>query len=137
MASEQETNSAQVRRLIEEVWNQGRLEVADEVFAPDFKNLNPGPDEAPGTEGLKGHVRMDRQAFADYHVEIDGMVAEGDLVAVRQSWSGRHVGERRGFAPTGKVIRGTAVNFFRFADGRIVERWGLVDALGVMRQLSS
>jgi len=137
MASQEDFNRAQVHRLIDELWNQGRLEVADEVFAPDFKNLNPGPDEAPGTEGLKNHVRMDREAFADYHVKIDELVAEGDMVAVRQSWSGRHVGERRGFAPTGKVIRGTAVNFFRFAGGHIVERWGLVDALGVMRQLSS
>jgi len=137
MGDVQEHNKAQVRRLIDEMWNQGKLEVADEVFAPDFNNLNPGPDEEPGTAGLKGHVRLDREAFADYKVVIDEMVADGDLVVVRQSWSGKHVGLRRGFAPTGKVIRGSAVNFFRFADGRIVERWGIVDALGVMRQMAS
>ena len=136
MGATQERNKAQVRRLIDELWNHGRLAVADEIFALGFTNLNPGPDEEPGTEGLKGHVRLDRAAFADYRMEIEEIVADGDLVVVRLAWSGKHVGERRGFAPTGKVIRGSAVNFFRFDQGRIVERWGLVDALGVMRQLA-
>ncbi len=94
-----EQNRAIVRRLYEEVFNQGNLGTADELLAPDARS-HAGP--SPGPEGLKRHTSMLRAAFPDLHQSIEDVIAEGDKVVVRTTCTGTHVGEFMGIPPTGR-----------------------------------
>jgi len=114
-----------VRRLVEEVWNQGDLKAVDGIFAAGFVNHTPVPGEAPGVSGLLDHVSRERAVFAGFRMVIEDLVAEGDRVVARLSWKGVHAGSRRGEQPTGQEASGWAINIFRVGEGRIVERWGL------------
>ena len=78
-----------------------------------------------------------RAAFPDLEVTIGDVFGEDDLVAVRHSWRGTHRGEILGIAPTGKTVVVQAMNIFRLADGKIVERWGGPDLHGLLRQLGA
>jgi predicted ester cyclase len=74
-------------------------------------------------------------AFPDMHVTIDDMVAEGDKVAARVTWTGTHKGEIMGIPPTNKKVTFSLITISRIAGGKIVEDHGQFDALGLMRQL--
>jgi predicted ester cyclase len=87
---------------------------------------------------LKDFKQMESEwydAFPDLHVTIDDMVAEGDKVAIRITWTGTHKGEIMGIPPTNKEVTGSLIAIDRFAGGKIVEDNGQFDALGLMRQL--
>jgi hypothetical protein len=87
---------------------------------------------------LKDFKQMESEwydAFPDLHVTIDDMVAEGDKVAIRITWTGTHKGEIMGIPPTNKKVTGSLIAIDRFAGGKIVEDNGQFDALGLMRQL--
>jgi predicted ester cyclase len=118
-----EENKALVRRLVDEVINGGRLDLVEELFAPE----------------LVGPVRQAdssfRAAFPDWREEIVDLVAEGDKVAARFRCSGTFQGEFMGAAPNGRRQEVDEVYFLRVRDGRIVEYWGLEDNLTRLRQL--
>jgi predicted ester cyclase len=78
---------------------------------------------------------MFRQALPDWHSEVEELVAEGDLVVERFTASGTHRGELIGVQGTGKVLVLQGIQMFRVRDNRIVERWGRLDELGLLRQL--
>lgn len=126
-----------VRRYIEEVFNKGNLNVADEVLAPGFVDHNPMPGQASGIEGAIEFARDSRHSFPDLHVAIEQMVAEGDMVAVRSTIRGTHQGEYRGIPPTGKRVSWQAMAFFRVTNGKITERWSSQDHLGLLQQLGA
>ncbi len=128
-------NKAIMRRQIEEIWNQGRLEVADEVFhplavAPDAPQLPPGP------EGCKMVARMFRSAFPDFHMTIEDLIADGDMVSARFLQTGTHHGELFGIPPTGNRVAFEEIALIKIADGRIVASWFQTDMLGLMQQLT-
>ena len=131
-----EQNKASVRRLMEEVFNRGKTSLVDELFAPDFvehEELPPGIP--PGREAVKQLPAIFRSAFPDFKVTIDDVIAEGDKVAVRSTWSGTHKGEFMGIAPTGKSVSFGVFDIIRIAGGKFVEHWGQMDNLGMMQQL--
>ena len=131
-----EENKALIRRIVEELWNQGNLGLADELVAPDYVGHDPtSPDEHRGPEGLKQYVATSRSAFPDWHMRIEEQVAEGDLVATRWTATGTQKGEMAGIPPTGKRVRMPGTSIDRFSEGRLVETWDSYDALGVMQQL--
>ena len=78
---------------------------------------------------------MMRSAFPDLHLTIEDMIAEGDKVAMRSSWNGTHQGEFMGIPATGRRVTVSQIDISRIADGRMVEHWGQLDALGLMQQL--
>ncbi|MFQ5794614.1 MAG: ester cyclase [Candidatus Bipolaricaulia bacterium] len=130
-----EENKAIMRRMIEELWNQGNMDVADELFAPDHTSPS-APDLPPGSEGVKIITTMFRNAMPDYHMTIDFMVAEGDQVAARFTQSGTHTGgDLMGIAPTDKKATWTEIGILRIKDGKIVESWYEVDMMSLMQQL--
>ena len=89
-----EENKALSRRVMTELFNEGNLDVADELLAPDYVDHDPAsPQEMRGPEGFKRFVATMRSAFPDTHVRIEDEVAEGDLVATR---CGRPPAPRRG-----------------------------------------
>ena len=80
---------------------------------------------------------MFRAAFPDMRYTVEDMVAEGDKVVDRISWQATHLGEMMGIPPTGNTVRVTALHMSRIAEGKIVERWGQPDMLGMMQQLGA
>jgi steroid delta-isomerase-like uncharacterized protein len=133
-----ESNKAIVRRLIEEVWNKGNMQVADELFAPNYTHHDPStPDVGRGPEGEKKRATHYRAAFQDLRMTVEEVLAEGETVTVRWSCRGNHKGELNGIAPTGKQFSTTGITIARFSNGKITEGWVNWDALGLMQQLGA
>ena len=131
-----EQNKALSRRFMEEVFNQGNLNLVDELVAPDFvehEELPPG--FPPGREAVKAFSTTFRGAFPDLKVTIDDLIAEGDKVVIRGTWSGTHQGELMGIAPTGKSVSFGVIDTVRIAGGKLVEHWGQMDTMRMMQQL--
>jgi steroid delta-isomerase-like uncharacterized protein len=129
-------NQATIQRYFDEVWNQGKVEVLNELVAHDYVNHSSSvPDVQPGPEGLKPIVTAMRRAFPDLRYRIDQLVSTPDAVAARVTLSGTHLGDFFGIAPTGKRFEVTQTNIERFRDGKIVEHWRNTDELSLMRQL--
>jgi predicted ester cyclase len=119
-----ELNKATVRRLIAEVLNGGRLEVIDELYAPEL---------APAA---RRWITPFRASFPEIHMEIVELIAEGDKVVGRFTCSATHLGAWLGHAPTGRRFeRVDEVAIFQLRDGRIVHAWSLEDNLGRLQQL--
>jgi len=130
-----EENKAKVRRLVEQLVNKGDLAVVDEIFASTFVNHSPATGTTPDRQGIKQYITTVRSAFPDYHNVIEDLIAEGDRVAVRVICRGTHRAEFMGIAPTGKTVEFSAVSIFRFAGGKVVERWNNTDNLSLLQQL--
>jgi len=132
-----EANKAIFSRVADEIWNQGKLEIVDELIATDYVYHNPA-NSIRGTEGYKLLVTMMRSAFPDFRfntIEDKDMIAEGDKVAGRWIATGTHKGEYMGIPPTGKKVTVEGIMISRFADGKVVEDWESVDSLGLLQQL--
>jgi ketosteroid isomerase-like protein/predicted ester cyclase len=111
-----------LRRMFDEIINEGRLEVADELFAEDYVDHGPMGDMA-GREAFKQLVAMWRDAVPDVHCDIDTVVVDGDLCAWLVRTTGTHTGDGLGFPATGRGFRTVSANIGRFRDGRAVEHW--------------
>lgn len=133
-----DANKQLILRFYDELWNEGNLDVADELVAADYVRHDLRPGEAPsGPEGQKDVARRFRAAFPDIRLEVEAIVAEGDLVVARWTISGTHSGRWGDVAPTGRNVQFTGVNFFRIADGKIAEIWNVRDDLGLREQLGA
>jgi steroid delta-isomerase-like uncharacterized protein len=129
-------NEALVRRYVEEVYDQRKLEIVDEIFAPDFTLHDPDlPGAERGPEGIKRIVRTFVDAFPDLEVSLDDEMSSGDKVITRWTARGTQQGELMGIAPTGNRIDVTTISIWRVADGKIAEAWLVYDAFGMMQQL--
>ena len=133
-----EQNKALVHRLVEEFFNRGNTSQVDEIFAPNFAEREELPPGVPGgIEGVKQMVVMLHSAFPDFKATVDDILAEGDKVVVRQTWSGTQKGEWMGVPPTGKSVSIGVIDIIRLADGKVVEHWGQMDSMGMMMQLGA
>ena len=131
-----EQNKSVVRRLFDELWNKGNLQVADEIIAPTYQHHDAStPDLGKGPESEKKRVNLYRTAFHDFRLNLEDLIAEGETIVARWSCRGSHKGDLNGIAPTGKQFAITGVTICRFANGKIVEGFVNWDALGLMRQL--
>jgi steroid delta-isomerase-like uncharacterized protein len=131
-----EESKAIMRRYFEGAWEQGNVDLLDELLAPDYVNHTPAtPDLPTGPEGVKAVVSMFRSAMPDLRVVIEDMIAEGDKVASRYTLEGTHRGTLFGVAPTGQQLSIKSITVERVSDGRIREHWRNTDELGMMRQL--
>jgi steroid delta-isomerase-like uncharacterized protein len=130
-----ETNKATVRRMIEQVWNEHRLDLIEEFFSEDVILHNAGLPSSSGLEAVRAATAMGLKAFPDQQQTIEGEIAEGDTVAAHWTVTGTHKGELLGIPPTGKQFTHAAMAFYRLANAKIVETWFLADYLGLMQQL--
>lgn len=131
-----EQNKEKMRRGIEQVWNRGNYDVADEVIATDFVAHTPASsDDLNGPEGVKQYFTSLHQAFPDIQFSVEDQVAEGDRVVARWIARGTHKGDFNGIPPTGKSITVSGITINRFADGAVVEGWMSLDELGLLQQL--
>jgi steroid delta-isomerase-like uncharacterized protein len=129
-------NKELVRRLYEEGFNEGDLDVVDELVSPGVVTHNPIILDAPeGPDSVRGGIEMIRKAFSDLEVEVRDLIAEGDRVAAFVTMTGTNTGDYRRGGATDK--RGTIRAFFiwRVADGRLAESWGVADRFSFLQQL--
>jgi steroid delta-isomerase-like uncharacterized protein len=131
-------NAALVRRWFEEVWNQGRAEVIDELFAPDGVAHGLGGDGAdlPGPEGFKKFHAHFRQAFPDLRIELEEVMTSEDRTIVRFRCRGTHQGELLGIPPTGRTVDFTGITITRWRDGQVAEGWNEINFLDMLRQIA-
>jgi steroid delta-isomerase-like uncharacterized protein len=130
-----EDNKAVVRRLIEEVYNEGNMNVVDELVAPDIFDHAAVPEHQHGIDGFKHVMQWVCTFSSDVHYDIDDIIAEGDKVAVRMTQSGTHTGSVKGNPATGKRFSVDYVHWFRLADGKVAEMWAVRDDLSRLEQL--
>jgi steroid delta-isomerase-like uncharacterized protein len=129
-----ETNRTITRRYFEDLWNRQDLAVAAELVAPSAVGHVAGAD-LYGPDALRQRVETLCQVYAEPRFTVEDQIAEGDRVAVRWTFTGRHAGAFMGVAPTGREVRVTGVNVFRLAAGQIAEIWLNADDLGELQQL--
>jgi steroid delta-isomerase-like uncharacterized protein len=135
-----EENKAIIHRWIEEGWNRGNLDVADELYAADFsaESMEDGIEDLRGIEDVKGMVRRIRTAFPDVHFSIDYLIAEGDKVVGAFTLEGTQQGDLGDLSPTGKRVRFKAIDVWRLQDGKIAERCTAVaDHFSLLHQLGA
>jgi predicted SnoaL-like aldol condensation-catalyzing enzyme len=114
--------AAILQRMFDEIINEGRLDVADELFAEDYVDHGPMGDMA-GRGAFKQLVAQWRSAVPDVHCEIDHVLVQGDLCAWLVRATGTHTGDGLGFPATGRRFETVSANVGRFRDGLAVEHW--------------
>ncbi|HEY7010623.1 MAG TPA: ester cyclase [Jatrophihabitantaceae bacterium] len=137
MTTDQLTQNKQlVEAFIQELFSKGDLDAVDRYLDPAFVNHDaPFPGAPDGPEGMRLAASTYRQALPDWHSEVEHLIAEDDLVVEVFTASGTHHGDLMGVPGTGTTLTLRGINIFRIRDGRIVERWGRLDQLGVLQQL--
>jgi len=129
-----ETNKAIVRRYIEQVLNNQRLDLIDEFLVESVELHGVGPSII-GRTALVEFYTMFFAAFPDWHTTIDDIVAEGDRVVVRITSNGTNKGEMQGIPATGKPYTQNAIVIYRLTNGKIVEGRLQTDMMSMMQQL--
>ena len=136
-----EENKALVRRYVEEVWNDLKLDVVDELFAADY-TIHQGMQSMPTShEALKQGIATIRTAFPDLHMAIDNLICEGDKVGAHWASHGTQRGELRlpgvpqSIPPSERDVTFGEAAIFRISNGKLAEVWYASDRLTMMRQL--
>ena len=124
-----------IRRYYEELWNGWRLELADELLAPDVRFRGSLAVEVEGVPGFKRYVELVRAAFPDFHNTVEEMVTAADRVAARLTYRGTHRGPLFGLAPTGRIVTYAGMALFRVAGGRIATGFVVGDTGRLVREL--
>jgi steroid delta-isomerase-like uncharacterized protein len=132
-AAEEARNKAVARRVFDEIFNQGRFEVADEIYARDFQNH--GLHRTFGLEEDQAAVHAEKHAFPDLQMTVERMVAEGDLVTVVWTLRGTHTAFGYGLPPTGAKIEMRGMTVWRVVDGKLRDEWTSFDQLGPYLQV--
>jgi predicted ester cyclase len=122
-------------RIPLEIFNQGKLELVDELYAPEYVERTPQPGMAPTREGLKQFVTSLRTAFPDIRYTIEDSIECGDRFVHRVTAKGTMTGEFAGMPPTGKHATWTEIHIVRVVNEHVVEHWGLTQDLGMLVQL--
>jgi predicted ester cyclase len=136
--SSEATNKQVVREMngtLAEYFRGGDMEPFFEFFDDSVVIAVPGMP--PNAEGLRQVLPAFQAAFSDFDMEIYDIVAEGDLVAYRVSWTATHTGDLMGIPPTGAALSITESHFERFRDGKIVEHGGDWDQAGMLQQVGA
>ncbi len=131
-----EASKALMWRITEEIWNDGRLELIEELIAENLIDHV----ELPGLSGTgraryRASIEMTRAAFPDYQNPLDLVIAEGAFAVSYGRSTGTHRGEFLGIPPTGRRMDVPTFGILRFENGQAVERWGMSDNLAIMQEL--
>lgn len=135
MATSLLTNEQIFRRVIEDAFSTGDLSIIDELVAPDFVERQRGAPTGP--EGLKQTIMNLRSGIPDLRLTVVDIAVQGDKVWGRMVARGTHQGTIMGRPPTGVPLQIEVIDVCRFADGRMVEHWGVPDIFSLMRQIGA
>jgi steroid delta-isomerase-like uncharacterized protein len=133
-------NKDLIQRWFEEVWNKGREEAIDEMFAEDglaHGLADEGGEPLRGAIGFKPFFQKFRAAFPDIEVVVEDTISEGDKVAARCTVRGKHQSDSLGFAATQQPMEITGISIVRVRDGKIVEAWNNFDFMSMFKQLGA
>ncbi len=129
-------NKQLARRALDEPYEKGQLDLADELIHPAFVDHDPAhDDQLTGPESVKRTVARLRSAFGDLRFEVEAEIAEEDMVVQLVTMSGRHTGPLLGREPTGNAFSVRHVYIWRLVEGKIIDHWGSRDDLGLLQQL--
>lgn len=129
-------NKALIRRYCE-LFAVGDIDALPEIVAPDVIDHDAYEGQQSGIEGYRQFFLLWKNAFPDLQLEIDFMVAEGDLVAYRWIARGTHLGRYHEIEPTGRPVTVSNISVSRVRDGRVCEDWIEFDEAGLLRQLGA
>lgn len=129
-----DTNKELVRRFYQAV-DAGDTASVGELFAPEWRNIDPSLPPMHGLDGARALVGMFAASFPDFTSRIELIAAEDERVAVRASHTGTHQGSFMGIPPTGRHVTVTATGIFSCKDGKLVENRVVFDAFGLLQQL--
>ena len=130
-------NATIVRRFVDEVITQGKMDSAGQYVWEDVVEQVPLPGQGPGLEGLKDILRAMRSGFPDLVFSIQEQITEGDKVASRFEWTGTHKGAFLDIPATGRAVRVWGIVIDRLKEGRIKDTRIIMDTLGLMSQLGA
>lgn len=131
-------NAELVRRWLEEGWNNGHIDAADEIFSPHYIHHEAvTPEVNVGIAHIKRNIRIYRDAFPDLHTTILEQFSAGDRVMTRWKAHGTHKGKLFDQPPTGRKVTVHGMVVSRVEHGRIVEEWDVVDSLGLLAQIGA
>ena len=128
-----EARKAVARRVFEEIFNQGKFDVANEIYAKDF--VNHGVTRDIGLKEDQDAARGWRSAFPDLKTKVDKILVDGEFVTVLWSGGGTNTGEGNGLPATGKKLTGRGITIWRISGGKIREEWSEFDQLRILQQL--
>ena len=128
-------NKEILQHTVDDFWNQRDVGAIDELYATDYLGHDPSGLHGATLDEFKQSTAGLFTAFPDFHLTIDDEIAEGDKVAKVWTVTGTHRGDFKGIPPTENHITITGINFYRIADGKVVETWWSSDALGMLGQL--
>ena len=131
-----EQNAAALTKFAEAV-NTGNYDLFNEVVAPDSVDHDPGPGQVPGPAGYRALFTEMRAAFPDMTVEVAELVAGEDAIAFAYTFTGTQEGPLMGFPATEKKVKIRGMQISKFRDGKMVERWGSSDQLGMLQQIGA
>lgn len=129
-----EMNKELVKRFYQAV-DQGDTNVVEELFSPEWENIDPALPPLHGLDGARTLIRMLSTSFPNFTSKIDLIAAEDDRVAVRASHTGTHQGEFLGIPATGKSVHISATGIFTIKAGKLVQNRVVFDAFGLLQQL--
>jgi steroid delta-isomerase-like uncharacterized protein len=129
-----EVNLAALGKFAEAV-NTGNFDLFKETVAPDCVDHDPAPEQVPGPEGYRMFFSQLRTAFPDLNVAPDQLLADEESIAIVYTLTGTHRGHLGRIPPTGKKVKMRGLQFAKFKNGKMVERWGSSDELGMLTQL--
>jgi steroid delta-isomerase-like uncharacterized protein len=130
-----EENKALARRIFEEIWNQGKMDVADEIYDANYITHGHGIELPSGPDGFKQLVSIFRKAFPDIHFIIEDQIAEGNKVTTRWKSRSTHKGDLMGVPATDKEVVITGISITQIVSGKIIEGWNNWDRMGMMQQI--
>jgi len=130
-----DANKAIARRIFDEIANNRKMDVVDELFSTGYIYHESSGHELHGPEGFKQLMSHPHSAFPDFHITAEDFIAEGDKVVCRFTIKGTHNGVLMGIPPTGKPFTMTGIVIYRIVDGKVIEHWENMDFLGMMQQI--
>jgi len=126
MKSDTVRNKETIRKLFEEIINNGALDSLDKVFSNDYV----GPNGEKGPEGFAGVINSLKKGFPDIRYQVEDLIGEDETVAVHWFWTGTHEGVFRGFEPSHKKVRNEGIAFFKFKGDKVMSSAFMTDRLG-------
>jgi steroid delta-isomerase-like uncharacterized protein len=128
-------NKAIVSRYYDEVLNQRKVDVLDEIAAEDYVEHDPFPGQGNGRADLKARVAALHNGFNPLRFTVEDLIAEGDKVVARWTNAGTHSGGFMGIPPTSMPFAITGIDIHIVRNGRLAEHWHVVDQLAMLLQL--
>jgi predicted ester cyclase len=124
-----------MRRILDEAFSKGDVDVLDELMTPDFVNHNAPPGMDTGVEGVKKVIRVERTGFPDFKAEIIRDFEDGDYVIQHVKVSGTHLGPVFGVPATGRTVTWNEIHIAKVRDGRCSDHWACNDLHSLLIQI--